>query len=133
MTGPRTGQVTDIVSAARAIMDLQRSLDAVKREGSLLVFRTVDVSDDVLGEDGYIRVDATAGNVVLSLPDALSVEGQVIEVMKVDASVHTVTLSPTAPDTINGAASYLLAYRWQNVRLVSVGDSWDVLSPTVWG
>jgi hypothetical protein len=74
-----------------------------------------------------MRCDATAGPVTLSLPSAATVPGRVLWAKKADASANHVTLTPAGGETIDGAASYVLATLWKYVQIVSDGTAWMIV------
>lgn len=91
--------------------------------GSNTVVKTGNYSANVLDEN--ILVDASAGNVVISLIDAAWTPN-VITVQKIDSSVNTVTVQTINSQTIDGAATSVLSTRWQSVTAYSARIS------TVW-
>lgn len=67
-----------------------------------------------LFDDDVLYVDATGGNVVITLPSAADVLAAAqnhsltpVYIKKIDATANTVTI--TSPDNIDGAASYVLS------------------------
>ncbi len=78
-----------------------------------------------------VLVDATAGNVVITLPTAASAFsggiGRVYNVKKVDASANTVTVDGSGAETIDGAATQVLTDQYQSMTIQSNGTSWGVL------
>jgi len=91
--------------------------------------KTVTV-DTVLGNsDSTVFVDATAGNVLITLPTAASsfknaLVGRQYTIVKIDASANTVTVAAAGGDTIDGVASVLSAL-FTPVRVNSAGGtSW---------
>lgn len=72
-----------------------------------------------------IIVDATAGNVVITLPTASTVAGKMINVKKIDASVNTVTVSAT--QNIDGATTLLMAMQYGNAQIQSISTQYITL------
>jgi uncharacterized membrane protein len=74
----------------------------------------------------YIRVDATAGAVTVTLPVASKKLGRSILIKKVDSSGNAVTVSRQGTDTIEGSNTVSLAAQW-NKTLVVAGAalSWE--------
>ena len=77
--------------------------------------------------NGTIRVDASGGARVISLLSASFMKGSIIRVKKIDASANTVTIDPSGAETIDGAATKVLAAQYQSITIQSNGTSWDVL------
>lgn len=70
---------------------------------------------------GYLRCDATSGNITVNLPAANSQQaaGKTYHIIKNDASANTVTVSRAGADTIEGAATVVLAAQWDKVIVTS--------------
>lgn len=80
-------------------------------------------------DEGWIRSDATAGAVTVTLPSAAEWKDRVIGVIKTDASGNAVSVSRSGSDVINGASSVSLASRYYNVLVKSDGTTnWDIVS-----
>jgi len=76
-----------------------------------------------------ILVDATSGNVIITLIDAATAgDGFKVSVKKTDAAVNTVTVDGTGAQTIDGALTYVLTDRYDAISLVCNGTSWSVLA-----
>lgn len=88
----------------------------------------VEVSTNTLLDDTHhtIIVDATAGNVTITLPATTSITGRRYEIKKVDATANVVTIQPDAGDTIDGAASYNLTAQYQTrvIAASAASNSW---------
>jgi len=83
---------------------------------------TLDVNNDA-----YL-VDATNGNVVLTLPDSPT-DGQWFDIKRVDASGNTVTLQGSSSTiTIDGSISKTFAARGSCV-VEAYGEDWYLFSP----
>jgi hypothetical protein len=71
--------------------------------------------------------DATAAPITLTLPLAADADGRTITVKKVDAGVNAVNVSPSAPETFDGVAPWILANQFESVTLRSDGADWHVV------
>jgi hypothetical protein len=71
--------------------------------------------------ESTVIVDATAGNIVITLPSALLTpsKGKRIVVVKKDSTVNTVTVTAFAGETIANVASVVLAVQNDSVEVVS--------------
>jgi hypothetical protein len=78
-----------------------------------------------IAEDTFL-VDATAGNVTVTLPSAANTALR-YTVKKADASAHTVTIAAAAGQTIDGAASIAITARWTALTLIPSGGGWYVV------
>lgn len=83
-------------------------------------------ADATLANVGWTvaKVDATAGNVTVTLPAVAA--GRRVTVKRTDGSANTVTVSGGAT-TIDGAASAAVAAQWDVLHLVSDGTNWLVV------
>jgi hypothetical protein len=89
--------------------------------------RTVTSSTSVDGGDFIILVDASAGDVTLSLP-AASLRKHMLEVKKIDNTVNKAIIDAAGSDTIDGDTTLELLYLDEAVPIVSDGVSeWNVL------
>lgn len=61
-----------------------------------------------VAEAGLILIDATVGNVTVTLPAANTMAGLAYTLARVDTSANTVTIAPNGADTVDGAASLSL-------------------------
>ena len=84
-------------------------------------------SDDTLNPaDGtLIRVDASSGDVVVTLPaaNAAAVAGLVLKIKRIDSSANKVTIHRAGSDTIDGGHSIVLESALAGVMLFSDGSS----------
>jgi len=102
-------------------------------------FQTVTTTPTDLANTSstFVSVDATAGNIALSLPAANSTSGtpnsgRVIYIEKIDSSTNTVTISRAGADTIGsvGATSIVLTTQGACVMLVGSGTTWKLVPNT---
>jgi hypothetical protein len=80
------------------------------------------VSTTATESDGILVCDATAGNIIVSLPTATLV-GKRLVVVKSDNSVNTVSVTAFGNDMIEGGASKTLTSQFQKVALIANGVS----------
>jgi len=71
--------------------------------------RTLTTSKTLTVHDGLVLVDATAGNISVTLPTIDDVADSVFTIKRIDASINTVTIV----GTIDGVASPTLA-QWKS-------------------
>lgn len=72
-----------------------------------------------------VRIDATAGNVDVTLPDAATWPGKVLWVRRTDSSGHTATLTAAGTDTILGSSTSTIAGGDPALRLMTEGTDWQ--------
>jgi len=89
---------------------------------------TTSISYVVLSTDAVILVDATGGDLTISLPAASAQAGRLVQIKKIDASFHKVVLDADGADLIDGEPTLELLYEDESVPIVSDGLSeWSVL------
>jgi hypothetical protein len=75
--------------------------------------------------DSLVLADATGGAFNVTLPSAAGVTGQAFTVKRTSAA-NNVTVATTGGQTIDGAATYVLAAIQQTVTVISDGTNWRV-------
>lgn len=82
--------------------------------------------------DGTIKIDASAAQRTVNLPDAATFYangmGQVFVIKKVDASANTVVIQAANNQMIDGFNTVVINQQWDGIMLQSFGTSWDILS-----
>lgn len=78
----------------------------------------------ILTGDRGLQIDATAGNMTLTLPDARISSGMTFLIVRIDATANTVTLAASNAQTVNGAASQVIAASYGVARPMSTGLAW---------
>ena len=84
------------------------------------------VADYSPSGSSVVLANATSGNINVTLPSP-SVIGITIEVKKTDASVNTVTLTPSS-GTIDGQSSIVLTDQYMGFTVVADGTNWHGIS-----
>ncbi|ADU36236.1 hypothetical protein [Variovorax paradoxus] len=99
--------------------------------GSLAVLVTPITASTTLGiTHGVITANATAGNIVITLPAASSCPGRVYPIKRIDSSVNTVTIVPNGADLVDFLTFYSLERILSAVTLRSDGSRWIIESRT---
>jgi hypothetical protein len=81
----------------------------------------------VTANDYTVLCNATSAAFAVTLPDAATLSGKVYNVKKIDSSVNAVTITPTAPDLIDGSATAVLLTQWTSLTFQSDGSNWYIL------
>ncbi len=72
--------------------------------------------------------DASGGAITLTLPaPSAAIAGKTFTIKKTDSSTATITISPNAAETIDGASSEILRTQYQTIQLTTNGTDWFVL------
>ena len=88
-------------------------------------WNTTSQTSNYTASDGdIVLVDASSGAVTITLPSPS--EGAKVRVKKIDASTNTVTVSPSATETIDGSSSHAISKQYETYEYVSDGTNWFV-------
>ncbi len=97
-----TGVIVEQGAKALLYCDGSNVLDL---SGSLVAYRTLTANATLRSTDAIVFVDATGGNVTLTLPAASTMIGKTIRIIRIDSSANTVTVQRAGADDINNAAT----------------------------
>lgn len=81
-------------------------------------------------DDRLLAFDCTSANKTLTLYTTTGNAGRWLYVIKTDASVNTLTIDPNGAQTINGAATRVLANQYDSVLIACNGSAWHVIAST---
>ena len=88
---------------------------------------TVTSDYEVELEDEYIFVDATGGDVEVTLPPAADTGSRRYTIKQIDADLNTVTVVGDSAETIDGDASIELSSDYLALSVVSDGTQWFIV------
>ena len=74
----------------------------------------------------FVLVDATPGNVVITLP--AQPQSVPIVVKKTDSTVNTVTVGVSGPGSIDGALTQVISTQWGTLVLNPDGKNWFIVA-----
>lgn len=108
---------------------LHSSVDYVLRHTEFLVVNKVfgDSPYTATAHNSFITVNATGGAVTINLPAVSGLNGRCYIVKKTDVSVNAVTIDGAGAETIDGAATKVLAAQYDVARLVCDGSVWHLI------
>jgi len=75
----------------------------------------------------FVYVDATSGNVIITLGAATDNERTVHTIKKIDSSGHTVTIDPDGSETIDGEQEIELNLQYSYITIVCDGTEWWII------
>lgn len=101
------------------IQDSGKSFDDVKLKKARVV--TVSVDYEALEIDEIIWVDASAGDVTITLYPSATIQGQEFIVEKIDTTFNKVIVAGAGSDTVNGDPSFDLLLQYESVQPRSTG------------
>lgn len=70
--------------------------------------------------------DATAGQIVITLPSAVANAG-IFTIKKKDATANTLVITPTGGQKIDGGTTATIAYQYESITFISDGANWHIL------
>jgi hypothetical protein len=113
---------------APTFLDLAASIDRVLNRNINFPLRAVTAAGTTALSivNRKVTVDATLGNITLTLPSAITaVAGMDFEIKRIDGSANTVTIqSAVGGQTIDGAASFSLSKQYQSAIFTSNGANY---------
>lgn len=77
---------------------------------------------------GVVLVDATSGNITITLPAAASNVKREYTIQKIDSSINTVTVDANASEVINGALTQVLATQYAFIKIKTNGTEWYIIA-----
>ena len=72
----------------------------------------------------YVLVNATSGDVTITLPTAIGNSGKKINITKIDNSTNKVIINTSLSQTILGELVQYITYKYDNYTLISDGANW---------
>jgi hypothetical protein len=120
-------KLSDMTTALpELIRALNRKLSDLELSFIVAAPRTVTAATTALAADTFIMGDATAGAFTITLPSAVGQTGEMV-IKKIDASANAVTVDGAGAETIDGAATKVLAAQYDSVRIASDGANWMIV------
>lgn len=74
-------------------------------------------------------VDASAGDITLTVPSAAGLENAWFEIMRLDNTANTVNVVPTGSETFSGMTSYVLQ-QWTDLQLFGYNSNYLIRQAT---
>lgn len=72
---------------------------------------------------GIYIIDASSGNITITLPSAAGRENTFYELIRIDSSSNTVTITPNGSETMSGMTTYEMA-QWTDVKLFAFNSNY---------
>ena len=101
-----------------------KSFRAKQQELNPYVEKTSDYT--LTTSDNFIYVDATAGNITITLPAVATCEGQPFTIMRTDGSANTVTVDADGSETINDSLTQVLA-QYDAMKIHATDTEWWIV------
>jgi len=93
---------------------------------TMFVFESVSGDAD-LGVANFVKVDATAGDVTLTLPAASASFRRSWIILKVDSTSHQITVATQGGDLLNGESSFSFDFPFDSVMIVCDGAAFYIV------
>jgi len=116
-----TNNLSDVASAATARTNL-----GVDGAGENHATAAKTGAYTVTAADGLVKCDTSGGAFTVTLPAAASSAGQKVTIKKTNIELNAVTIDGNASETIDGATTIKLVYRYESVTLHCDGSNWYV-------
>ena len=74
----------------------------------------------------FILVSTSTVDITITLPTAVGITGQQINVCKIDSNSYDVIVNTTSSETIIGSLTQTISNQWSNATFVSDGANWII-------
>tara|TARA_R110000772_G_scaffold264083_1_gene384401 strand:+ start:4250 stop:4714 length:465 start_codon:yes stop_codon:yes gene_type:complete len=125
----------------RALLDIHNAIEAILTSSdsggeAFLAYvakkrnvTDITVSYTVATTDGEIRVDATAGSIVITLPPVAGIKGYEFTIKRVDsvAFANKVTIIGTGAELIDGHVGGVDVYLLSSYTVKATTSGWDII------
>lgn len=123
LTGSATGPSAVFLGGSVGV-DTASPNSTLQVNGSFSVgFRSVSLNTTAMDDDAVIAVDASGGDVTVTLPTATAMKGRTYYVKKTDSTTNLVFVQAFGVQTIDGQNIQHLAIQWESMQVVSDGVS----------
>jgi len=96
---------------------------ALKANKHNIVIKSADYTAII---NDYVLVSATTVDITITLPTAVGVGGQEINITKMDATAFNIIVNTSASQTIIGNLTDTISKQWTNATFVSTGSNWVI-------
>lgn len=128
------GEFKDNTEIRRYLDELVREIEnytgVAEEEDFRPIYSAVTASIQATGRYSVYLVDATSGNITISLPDAAKAENAVYTIKKTDASGNYVRFQSSTTN-IDGASTLSTTTQYNSYTVLSDGTSWQLIGKVV--
>jgi hypothetical protein len=100
---------------------------AVAGASSDIAIQSVSTNTSISGAAKLVKVDATSGNITITLPQASTVPGRIYRIKKMDSSANTVLIDGDGSELIDGVADFTIYDQYYCLSVVSDGTGWNII------
>lgn len=87
----------------------------------------VITSDLTAGEAKWYQLDATGGDLTVTLPAANLYPAETYQFTRMDATANAISVVPDGSETINGATTLSIVTQYETYTLISDGFEWVII------
>lgn len=84
-------------------------------------------SDHTVVSEHILFADASSNSVTFTLPDATTVDGELLRFKKLDATGNAMVIEPFGAQTVDGDSSLSVVDQWTSVDIVASGSAWYIV------
>jgi hypothetical protein len=122
-----TGAWEELTISTGLAVDGSGNLTASGGGGGSTAITTKTANYTTTNADHTILVDATSGNITVTLVAVSGNSGLIHVIKKIDSSTNTVTIDGNASETIDGALTQVLTGQWQSIEIHTNATSWYII------
>lgn len=117
-----------VVLGNSSVTKTQLRGDVTTGDGAYEILKTVSkTSNFTITNETMVLVDATSGDVTITLPTASSLVDTPVHIKKTDSSSNSVIIDGNGSETIDGNTTLAIYLQYTNIMLVSDGTEWWIL------
>lgn len=102
------------------------TLETSQSFGAGIITTTTDLT--LSAAHHTVLVDATSGNITITLPAVATRARRIYCIKKIDSSGNTVTIDGNASETIDGATTVVLSTQYSGKQIQGNGSAWFIIS-----
>lgn len=119
---PSSENFVDVRARLDALEADITSLQNVSGSGGSVTQVTSDISLDSSFQT--VLVDASSGEVTITLPEASSDDYFIFNIKKIDSSENAVIISPVSPATLDGESQFFIDLQYDSLSVVNYESNW---------
>lgn len=121
------GVLSDETGSGLVVFGTTPTLGVPLMNGWREAFAAKTADYTVTSSDSFVSCDATGGTVTLTLPTAASISGRNYTFKKIDSSANACVIDGNAAETIDGAATYVIAQQNDAVTVIATASTtWNI-------
>lgn len=78
----------------------------------------------ITSNDKVILINASVGNLIVTLPNITGISGRAYTIKKIDSSIYNVTIKPNSTELIDGQVNLTFSTQYQSYDLITDGTQW---------